>query len=348
MANRNFTSWLKRLIRPFYYWLQSQNVRLASANFIFKFFFYAFDRNFLSDYSSFAMGADKYERMAEDKAVISLLRRNCHRIEKGVVHPNRRSVFALEFINETIVAFEYIKFHLEHSSTTAWASSVLNCYFSLAQSDDARFVSALNRYNDIVKEGAKHEGLFSGIVYHPMSDPQAANTLGKIINARKSVRRFDEEEIETSAIALALQAALAAPSSCNRQCYRYILTTDQVMAGKIASVSAGTAGWSDQIPNVALVVADYAGFRWAVNRHAPYIDATLSIMPFVLTLEAQGISSCLINWADSPVTRKKIKKLVSLSNSEKVVMTIAFGKAQSEQMVPRSVKKNLEEMCTYV
>ena len=348
MTDRNLTSWLKRRIKPFYYWLQSLNIRLASANFLFKLIFYAFDRNFLSDYSSFAIGADKYERMAEDRAVISLLRRNCHRIEKGIVHPNRRPVFALDFINETLVAFEYVQFRLEYSSTTTWASSVLECYFSLAQSEDARFVSALDRYNDIVKEGAKYNGLFAGVAYHPISDQQAAITLGKIINVRKSVRRFEEDEIETSAIALALQAALAAPSSCNRQCYRYILTNDRVMAGKIASVSAGTEGWSDQIPNVALVVADYAGFRWSANRHGPYIDATLSIMPFVLTLEALGISSCLINWADGPVTRKKIGKLVSLSNSEKVVMTIAFGKAQSGQMVPRSAKKNLEEMCTYV
>jgi len=348
MSDRNSTSRLKRLIKPFYYWLQSLNIRLASANFLFKFIFYVFDRNFLSDYSSFAIGATKYERMADDRAVITLLRRNCHRIEKGIVHPNRRPVFALDFINETLVAFEYVQFRLEYSSTAAWASSVLECYFSLVQSDDARFVSAFKRYNDIVKEGAQYKEFFAGVAYRPMSDPHAAINLGKIINTRKSVRRFEEHETEMSAIALALQAAVAAPSSCNRQCYRYIITNDRVMAGKIASVSAGTAGWSDQIPSVALVVADYAGFRWSANRHGPYIDATLSIMPFVLTLEALGISSCLINWADSSATRKKIRKLVSLSNSEKVVMTIAFGKAQSDQMVPRSARKTLEEMCTFV
>lgn len=348
MLDRKFTSWLKRRLKPFYYWLQSLNIRLSSANFILKFIFYALDRNFLSDYSSFAIGAAKYERMAEDKAVTSLLRRNCHRIEKGIVHPNRKSVFALDFINETLVAFEYVQLRLEHSSTAAWASSVLECYFSLAKSDDARFISAFNRYNDILKEGAKCKGLFSGVAYHPISDPQAAINLKKIIDTRKSVRRFEENETDPSAIALALNAALAAPSSCNRQCYRYIITNDREMAGKIASVSAGTAGWSDQIPSVALVVADYAGFRWSANRHGPYIDATLSIMPFVLTLEALGISSCLINWADSSVTRKKIRKLVSLSNTEKVVLTIAFGKAKSDQIVPRSAKKTLEEICTYV
>lgn len=348
MSNRVFISRLKKYAKPFYVWLQSVSVRFASANSLSKFFFYLFDRNFFSDYAGFSVGAVKYERMSEDKAVISLLRRNCHRIEKGIVHPKRRPVFALDFINETVVAFEYVLFRLELSSTAAWAASTLECYFKLADSEDPRFVSAHSRYNEIVKNGVASDGVFAGVEYYPISDPRAPLTLQAIINTRKSVRQFERDEIDTTSVDMALQAAFAAPSSCNRQCYRYVITYDREMASEIASVSAGTVGWSDQIPGIALVVADYAGFRWSANRHGPYIDATLSIMPFILTLESLGLSSCLINWADSPVTRKKIAMLVSLSSSEKVVMTIAFGKAKGGQMVPRSQKKTLNELCTYV
>lgn len=337
----------KVFIRPLYRWWQALNIRLSSVSRIFKIIFYIFDRNFLSDYHAFVVGAVKYEQMSDDKSVISLLRRNCHRIEKGFVHPKRRPAFALDFINETIDAFEYVTVRMGGTSTAMWSARVLDCYFDIVQSDDARFVSAANRYNRIKRRVTSSERI-TGLPYRPLLDTQAMYTLRNIIESRKSVRRFEPVAVDASVTRIALEAAIAAPSSCNRQSFRYIVTHDKALAAKIAAVSAGTAGWRDQIPAVALVVADYAGFRWSANRHGPFIDATLSVMPFVLSLEAAGLSSCLINWADSPTTRRNIGKLVQLSESEKVVMTIAFGLAQSGQLVPSSARKTVEEICTYV
>ncbi len=67
-----------------------------------------------------------------------LLRRNIHRLETGILMKNRRDVFALDYIEETVKCYEYAVLGKEQdisdSDELQWAHDVLENYFNIVTS----------------------------------------------------------------------------------------------------------------------------------------------------------------------------------------------------------------------
>lgn len=110
----------------------------------------------------------------------------------------------------------------------------------------------------------------------------------------------------------------------------------------------GTAGWLHEIRNIAVLVGDRSYFVNAVNRHSIYVDSALSVMPFVLSLEAQGISTCLINWADDYARRAQMAQLLGLDAHQRVIISVAFGHADPACVAPYSKRKFRSEISCHV
>src|SRR5690606_5915785 len=71
-------------------------------------------------------------------ATTSLLRRNTHRLEKGLLMRPRRSLFALDYIEETVEFYCGLVTgtpveRLEQDDELRWASDVLNQYFDVVK-----------------------------------------------------------------------------------------------------------------------------------------------------------------------------------------------------------------------
>jgi len=71
-------------------------------------------------------------------------------------------------------------------------------------------------------------------------------------------------------------------------------------------------------------------------------------MPFVLSLEAQGLSTCIINWADISFREYGIRKKLGLKEHEKVVLSIAIGHAEKNIKVPFSKRKSVSEISRFI
>ena len=67
-------------------------------------------------------------------------------------------------------------------------------------------------------------------------------------------------------------------------------------------------------------------------------------MPLILAFEAEGISSCLINWADDLKLEQRMKKILKLKDHQKVILSIAFGYANDGIKTPYSRKKKTNEI----
>ena len=67
-------------------------------------------------------------------------------------------------------------------------------------------------------------------------------------------------------------------------------------------------------------------------------------MAFVLGLEVQGVASCMINWPDIPERDARMRRLLGLADTERVIMLIAYGYADAERLVPFSAKGSLDEI----
>lgn len=323
---------------------------LSSRNKITAFFSMLVNRVYVNEHYAFLKGACDYEsKLRKNVSNLYFLRRNVHRIEKGLIMKPRRNVFALRFIHHTVHALSDAcsEVYFTKSSEFDWAFQVLAQYFSLTASSDERYSKAETLFDDLSRDYSSALKEIP-IRYENNLGVEFEVAFNKIMRQRKSVRWYDSKLIPRTFIDKALEMASLAPSSCNRQPYRYIIINEPSMASNVASIPAGTVGWATNIPCLAVLVADQSAFSNAANRHSIYVDSTLSVMPFVLSLETQGLSTCIINWADLPKKEKLMTNALDLKASEKVVLSISIGFSDSDQLVPFSKRKTINEISTYL
>ncbi|MCC6944792.1 MAG: nitroreductase family protein [Thermomicrobiales bacterium] len=276
-----------------------------------------------------------------------LLRRNIHRIEKGLIMRPRRPVFAKDYISATVKA--YVAASSTAGSVDAaeleWARGVLSAYFGVVK-EDPRINSLKQLFCDA---NAGRDGC--GPMPYPASElarrPVTAEQFSELCEIRRSVRWYDGRPVPRDAVDRAIRAAATAPSACNRQAFHYRIYDEPELVKRVASVPMGTTGFSDNFPAVAVLVGDLSAYFDERDRHLIYIDGSLSAMTFMFALQTEGISSCGINWPDIPDREALIRTTIGLRRHERVVMFISFGYAMPEGLVPSSVKKPVDIMRSY-
>ena len=295
--------WIRR-VRVF---IQSNLSKFLSLSKLFAVPYYLiFSRKFDREIFAFSHAVRKYNQDLHQ--VLSsnvVIRRNIHRLEKGLIMENRRDVFALDYIRETIEAYERIcKTQTEDEVDVGelqWAHDVLTEYFRVTDRGH-KLIGAMKQRFDALPEppGFDCEKVFipypskrRGAVQVPSYEAFMA-----LSTRRRSVRWFKDQKVPRALVDKALAAAVQSPSACNRQPFSYRIFDDPDMVQEIAQIPFGTTGFSHNFPMIAVVVGDMSKFFAARDRHVIYIDSSLSIMAFLYALETLGLSSLTINCQD--------------------------------------------------
>ncbi|WP_194422076.1 nitroreductase family protein [Microbacterium abyssi] len=293
---------------------------------------------------------DYYRNKHRDRVTHVELRRNVHRLEKGLIMRPRRDIFARDYITETIEFYEEAVRQCSTSPGTLdqsemdWAHDVLTEYFRVSTTGDATVDAARVRF-----EAAAYPGENTGKIPYPkkrLSDIDYG-ALEKLVMQRRSVRWFEEREIPRELIDKALLLGRQAPTACNRLPYEFRVFDDPEMVRTVSAIPFGTAGYGHNIPAIAVVVGKLESYFSPRDRHAIYVDSSLAAMQFILGLETLGLSSSVINWPDFEPLERKMQKTLGLDMTDRVVMLIAFGYAHPEGMVPYSQKKELDTFRRY-
>lgn len=292
------------------------------------------------------------------------LRRNVHRLEKGIIMRPRREVFAARYIEETVHCFAE---RLDHASWTGgsnggaaaacavpadddelrWARDVLHTYFQVAGGHPA-IDRASARYQALgVAPEAEPRPVAPYLRDLSAPPPVAYESLLALMNRRRSVRWFLPRPVPRELIDRAVLAAAQSPSACNRQPFHFRIFDDPALAVRVASLPAGTKGFEHNFPVVVAVVGRLRAYFDEKDRHVVYIDGGLAAMSFVLALETQGLASCCINWPDVEPRERRMAALLGLEPDERVVMLIAVGWPDPDALVPASGKKPLDRLRTY-
>lgn len=284
------------------------------------------------------------------------LRRNVHRIEKGMVMQPRKPVYAKDYIVETMEFYEQavrqcqVDSNSIDASELEWAYDVLERYFEVVDSGVSPSVDAAREKFAALKP-----------VYSSKStDKKAPYPHKKIVRSqvsyddmlqlsmqRRSVRWFKQQPVPRELIDKAMLVGRQAPTACNRLPYEFKIFDDPKLAQKVAGIPFGTAGYSQQVPAVAVVVGKLDSYFSPRDRHAIYVDASLASMSFMFALETLGIGSSVINWPDFEPLEMKMQKTLGLDSSDRVVMLIAFGYPDPDGIIPFSQKKDLQVIRNY-
>ena len=277
----------------------------------------------------------------------TVLRRNIHRLEKGLLMRPRRNSFALSYIVDTASCYE--KCCNDDSAANwakdlAWAHDILEHYFEVVeggeQVETAREI--------FLRAPSPSEEKGGRIPYSRRSSCRVSfDDFMHLAKHRRSVRWFLQTPVPHTLIDKAVEVAAEAPTACNRQPFFYRFFDDPDALNCLRPLPLGTAGFEHNIPVLCAVIGDLSACYGAHDRHEIYVDASLSVMTFMYALETMGLSSCPLNWSEIESQEKEAERLLGLKKHERVIMFIALGYPDPQGLVAFSQKKDLPGLRSY-
>lgn len=313
--------------------------------------YFLINRSFMREHQSVLQGRVKYYeslKKIEDSCV--LLRRNIHRLEKGLIMQPRRDIFGKAFIGETVDAFVLaVKQNALQESEGNWFNDVLSKYFEVV-APDPKIDEEKNKYEKICQENK--------ILTQNQSIPYCYDDIKKtditftqlevLFKQRRSVRWYRDKPVELHLINKAVDIATQAPSACNRQPFKFHTVMNKEKVKKVADCAMGTVGFSHNLQTIIAVVGDLSSYPAERDRHVIYIDGSLVTMQLMLALETLGLSTCAINWPDIEVREQLLDSLLNLDKHERTIMLLAVGYADPQGGIPFSQKKNSSNLVKVV
>jgi nitroreductase len=287
----------------------------------------------------------------------SLLRRNTHRLEKGILSRPRRSVFAVDYIEETVD--NYVRAVILHVDGPGqddvelqWATDVLGEYFNVTDKSDKTINEMRLRYNAVSEKSFAEmpERSEKRAPYIRDLSPAPSVSFDSFLALalrRRSVRWFNGQPVPRSLIEKAVTAARQSPSACNRQPFEFRVFDDPEILKYVAALPAGTAGFSQNFPCIIVVLGRQGNYFDERDRHLVYIDGALAAMGFIYALETLGLASCCINWPDIKERELEASKILNLAVDERPVMFLAVGYPDEDGLVAYSEKKPIGQLCKY-
>jgi len=312
-----------------------------TSQFLASIYYAFFSHQFGREHKAVLAGKSAYQKSLKDIGETSvLLRRNIHRVEKGLIMQPRRDVFAENFIGETVKIYERaIKLGNLNAEEKKWFTDVLTEYFAAAK-DTKIIEKARAKFNACVEQDNESKKF----VPYPFDSLPALDInyeqLHNLFIKRRSVRWYQDKDVPMELIEKAVNLAALAPSACNRQPYAFYVSESRQKAVEIAKCAGGTPGWADGIPCTIAIVGDLSAYPGERDRHLIYIDGSLAAMQLMLALETLGLSTCSINWPDVETAEQKMEKLLDLKPYERPIMLLSVGYAQDKGGIPYSQKKN--------
>lgn len=337
----------RRFERAFHRYAKRRAVKSGLAA---SFYYGFFNKQHLREIRAVAAGQLRYAADNQaDAPSYYLLRRNIHRLEKGLIMRPRRAVFAADFIDETVDIFARAV-HAggnDWNSELVWADDVLADYFAAVDVTSPKIAKAHQQFFTIEKQ-------FTAAFDRTRSVPYARDLSGpapvsfsefmQLSRRRRSVRWYLDKLVPRDLIDQALAAAGQAPSACNRQPFMFRIFDEPARAAEIASIPMGTKGFAQNLPAVAVIVGQLRAYPYERDRHVIYIDGALAAMSFMLALETLGLSSCPINWPDQEPHESQMRAALALAPDERVVMLIGFGWPDPDGQVPYSTKRDVKDL----
>lgn len=321
----------------------------ANSRFCAALYYTLFNNGFSYEQRAFIAGKRAYaDSLITPSASMALLRRNIHRLEKGLLMRPRKVPFGLTYISETTKAFSLVAASQSiDEAEFRWAHDVLGEYFTVCggcnEVTDAQRIFQESQV-DCRPRDIRNIPYRRDLTGRPSV---ALDDLLELAKRRRSVRWFLPRSLERHKIDAAITVAALSPSACNRQPFEFRVFDKPELIQQIAQIPGGTKGYWDNIPCIVVVVGSQRHYFDERDRHLIYIDASLAVMSFLFALECQNISSCCINWPEVASNDERLSKLLQLDMDQRAVMLIAVGYPDPEGDVAYSAKKSLSVLRRY-
>ena len=164
----------------------------------------------------------------------------------------------------------------------------------------------------------------------------------KIIQKRRSIRRYKKEPISEEVLQRVLEAARLAPSGKNFQPWKFIIVQDEELKKKLAVASA-----EQHFMVEAPVIIVACGFpEDSYSRLGRYmkswpVDVTIALEHLILQATEEGLGTC---WIGS-FEEEEVKSILNVPEEVRVLALTPLGFPNEEP--PYRGRKRLDEIISY-
>lgn len=289
-------------------------------------YLYEYDMKQFFRYS--CMNEENVDNMAAEIRILS------HTIEKGMSLPNCRLGFGKEKIIRLInlcqrYEKENIKGDMEGVNL---AKATISAY--------EEFQKKYGMETDFIPDQYKNiKGKNVGIM---LINPKEKTDFAQIAHNRHSCRYYSEKIVESDILEKIIELAQTAPSACNRQAIRIFGCTNAEKQKKIMEMHGGVRGFGK--PGVIFVVTgDLGAYLNEFERNVVFVDGGIFVMNLLYSLESFGLVGCPIIWGAEPDMDRKLRDILEIPPSYKIVSLIMAGYAPEQQYkVAVSPRRNVQ------
>lgn len=164
----------------------------------------------------------------------------------------------------------------------------------------------------------------------------------KVIQKRRSIRRYRKESISEEVLQRVLEAARLAPSGKNFQPWKFIIVQDDELKKKLAKASAEQHFMAE-----APVIIVACGFpEDSYSRLGRYmkswpVDVTIALEHLILQATEEGLGTC---WIGS-FEEEEVKSILNIPEEVRVLALTPLGFPNEEP--PYRGRKRIDEIISY-
>lgn len=141
------------------------------------------------------------------------------------------------------------------------------------------------------------------------------------IKNRRSVRKYKNQPVSEKDIEHVLEAARLAPSWANKQCWRYIIVTDE---DKIKKITAQLR-WADAAADAPVIIVGCADPTKSGDKDGKtyyLLDMGIAMEHLMLAATERGLGTC---WIGGGFNEKNVKETLQIPENIRVVALTPLG-----------------------
>lgn len=263
-----------------------------------------------------------------DRKLEALIRKDNHRIEKGLALPQPRVWFGeavLYRLNKNLR--EYVGKGKARSDLLDESHTVISEYEKAFLHNGPAPKNIFDLINGINEVLGSRNPCVAGTLEIRKDDVAEMVDIDyeRFVRSRFSVRQFDGSVVSSEVVSRAVELATKTPSVCNRCAWKVYNISGAERVSRVLSCQNGNAGFGHTVGNVLIVVSDLRCFEGGGERNQAFVDGGLFAMNLVHALHREGVASCFLNWSADVFQDQRLRKLLRIPSHEVVITFIAIG-----------------------
>lgn len=299
--------------------------------------------NFHYDYQRYARHSFVSQGTTREhrRAIIRIL---THYIEGGMSFPDVRLGYGQEKIFSILDKVDLYLNDFERDETVDWALATIADYLTYHRERDHDVDGVADRLMSLRDQhglSAQRTQGGSELVTRQQIEAATDFDFNRFLVTRHSVRQYADRAVDDETIQKIVTNAQECPNVCNRQAVRVYAFNDKPVVQELLQYQAGNAGFRQEIRTLFVITANIAHMNLIGERYQGWIDGGIFAMTLALSVHAEGLGACFLNWSVEKEQDMALRQRVGIPDNEIVITMMSAGHLKDAFRVPVSARKPL-------